>query len=70
MDYDRKVELVPIWKKSTLTLEEATAYSGIGRHKLAQLSDDPDCDIVMWVGRKRLFKRKKLDEFIERSFSI
>lgn len=70
MEYDRKVELVPIWKKSTLTLEEATAYSGIGRHKLAQLTDDPDCDFIMWVGRKRLFKRRKLDEFIERSFSI
>lgn len=70
MDYDRKVELVPIWQKSALTLEEATAYSGIGRHKLTQLSDNPNCEFIMWVGRKRLFKRRKLDEFIERSFSI
>lgn len=70
MDYDRKLELVPIWHKSTLSLEEATAYSGIGRHKLAELSDDPNCEFILWVGRKRLFKRKKLDEYIERSFSI
>lgn len=70
MDYDRKIELVPIWHKSTLSLEEATAYSGIGRHKLAELSDNPNCEFILWVGRKRLFKRKKLDEYIERSFSI
>lgn len=70
MDYDRKLELVPIWHKSTLSLEEATAYSGIGRHKLAELSDDPNCEFILWVGRKRLFKRKKLDEYIERSFSV
>ena len=25
---------VPIWEKSNLTLEEAVAYSGIGRDKL------------------------------------
>ena len=30
----------------------------------------PNCEFILWVGRKRLFKRRKLDEFIERSFSI
>ncbi len=70
MNYDRKLELVPIWEKSTLTLEEATAYSGIGRNKLIELSDKSDCDFVLWTGRKRLFKRKKLDEYIEKAYSI
>lgn len=70
MDYERKIELVPLWHKSTLTLEEATAYSGIGRNKLVELSDCPGCDFIIWTGRKRLFKRKKLDEFIERAYSF
>lgn len=70
MDYERKLELVPLWHKSTLTLEEATAYSGIGRNKLIELSDKPECDFVIWTGRKRLFKRKKLDEFIEKAYSF
>ena len=65
MTYEQKLTLVPLWKKSTLTLEEATAYSGLGRDKLIQLSDEPDCDFVIWNGRKRLFKRKKMEEFIE-----
>ena len=70
MKYEDKVALVPLWHRSTLSVEEATAYSGIGRHKLAELADDPNCEFILWVGRKRLFKRRKLDEFIERSFSI
>lgn len=61
---------VPVWEKSNLTLEEAAAYSGIGIHKLRQLSDKEDCEFVLWVGTKRLIKRKKLDEYIERAYSI
>ena len=61
---------VPVWEKSNLTLEEAAAYSGIGIHKLRELSDKEDCEFVLWVGTKRLLKRKKLDEYIERSYSI
>ena len=70
MEYERKLQLVPLWHKSALTLEEATAYSGLGRNKLIELSDNPDCSFVVWVGRKRLFKRKRLDDYIDRSFSI
>ena len=61
---------VPVWEKSNLTLEEAAAYSGIGIHKLRKLSDKEDCEFVLWVGTKRLIKRRKLDEYIERAYSI
>ena len=61
---------VPIWEKSNLTLEEAAVYSGIGQAKLRELSNDENCSFVLWNGTKRLLKRKKLDEFIERAYSI
>lgn len=61
---------VPIWEKSNLTLDEAAAYSGIGVCKLRQLSDVDGCDFVLWVGRKRLIKRRKIDEYLEQAFSI
>ena len=61
---------VPIWKKSNLTLEEASAYSGIGIAKLRQLSDEKNCSFVLWNGTKRLIKRVKLDEFTEKAYSI
>lgn len=70
MKYEDKIALVPLWHRSTLTLEEATAYSGLGRNKLIELSDDPNCDFIIWTGRKRLFKRRKLDEFIDNAYSL
>ena len=54
---------IPIWEK-------AAAYSGIGINKLRQLTDKEDCEFVLWVGTKRLIKRKMLDEYIEKAYSI
>ena len=70
MDYLRKLELVPLWHRSAMTLEEATAYSGIGRDKLIELSSQPDCDFVIWRGSKRLFKRRKLEEYVAKAYSF
>ena len=61
---------VPIWEKSNLTLEEAAAYSGIGINKLRQMTDDENCEFVLWIGNKRLIKRRKLDEYIEKMYSL
>lgn len=70
MKYEDKIALVPLWEKVTLTLDEATAFSGLGRDKLIDLADNPDCDFVLWIGRKRLYKRKKLEEFLEKAYSL
>ena len=61
---------IPIWEKSNLTLDEAAAYSGIGINKLRMITDNEDCSFVLWVGSKRLIKRRKLDEYIDNSYSI
>ena len=47
MKYERKLELVPIWMKSTLSLEEAAAFSGLGKAKLMELADDPNCGFII-----------------------
>lgn len=70
MNKEKQQELVPIWKKSNLSLEEAAAYTGIGVNKLRELSESDSCDFVIWIGRKRLLKRRKLDEYLEKAFSI
>lgn len=62
--------IIPIWEKSNLTLEEAAAYSGIGINKLREITNRENCDFVLWVGTKRLIKRKKLDQYLESSFSL
>lgn len=61
---------VPIYEKSNLTLEEAAAYFNIGVNKLRQLTDDDKCPSVLWVGSKRLIKRKKMDEYLSKTFSV
>lgn len=61
---------VPIYEKSNLTLEEAAAYFNIGVNKLRQLTDDDKCPFVLWVGSKRLIKRKKMDEYLTKTFSV
>lgn len=61
---------VPIWEKSNLTIDEAAEYSGVGRNKLRELTDKEDCPFVLWVGSKRLIKRKEMDAFLNRMYSI
>lgn len=61
---------VPIWEKSNLTLEESAAYSGIGINKLREITNDERCRFVLWVGSKRLIKRKLLDKFLESAYSV
>ena len=61
---------VPIWEKSNLSLEEAAAYSGIGINKLRDLTSEQNCQFVLWVGSKRLIKRRLFDKFIEQEYSI
>ena len=65
----KKIE-VPIWEKSNLTVEETSAYSGIGINRIKDLSNNENCPFVLWVGSKRLIKRKLFDEYIEEQYSI
>ena len=61
---------VPIWQKSYLTLDEAAAYTGIGINKLRDMSNEESCEYVLWVGNRRLLKRRKLDEYLDKAFSV
>lgn len=61
---------IPIWQKANLTVEEAAAYSGIGINKIRELSNHDNCPFVLWVGSKRLIKRKQFDAFVEKQYSI
>lgn len=61
---------VPICEKSNLTLEEAAAYFGVGVNKLRELTEDKNCKFVLWVGSKRLIKRRQLDDYLDKAYSI
>lgn len=61
---------VPIWKKTTLTIEEAAEYSNIGQNKLTELLKKPRCSFVLYVGKKKLVKRKAFEEFIAENVEV
>ena len=61
---------VPIWHKATLSMEEAMAYTGIGRDKLREMTNREDCPFILWNGSKRLIKRQAFDEYILKVYSI
>lgn len=57
-------------QKYLLTLEEASEYTGLGLQKLRDLSNGEDCKFVLWNGSKRMFKREKLEEYLNNAYSI
>lgn len=61
---------IPFWEKSMLTLEEAGAYFGIGVNKLRRMTEDENCDFVVWSGSKRLIKKRKFEEYLDKAYSI
>ena len=62
--------VVRIWDKANLTIEEAAAYFGIGMNKLRELTEDELCKFVLYVGPKRLIKRRLFEQYLEQAYSI
>lgn len=67
---EKAQETVPIHLKTTLTIKEAAAYSNIGINRLDALLRKPNCPFVLFVGTKKLVKRKEFEEFISNTLVI
>lgn len=63
-------EKVPIYMKVTLTIREAAEYSNIGINKIDSMLRMPHCPFVLYVGTKKLVKRKEFEQFLSRSLII
>ena len=61
---------VPIHLKMTLTTKEAAEYSNIGQNRINSLLKEPRCPFVLYVGTKKLVKRKEFEKFISESVEI
>ena len=61
---------VPIHLKMTLTIKEASAYSTIGINKIDSMLRTPDCPFVLFVGTKKLVKRREFEQFISEKLVI
>lgn len=64
------IDRVPIHLKTTLTIREAAEYSNVGINKIDQLLKTPNCPFVLYVGTKKLVKRKEFEHFISNKLII
>lgn len=64
------IEKVPINHKLTLTIKEAAEYSSIGINKIDSLLRSPSCPFVLFVGTRKLVKRKEFEEYISKKLVI
>ena len=67
---DEVMNTVPIWEKLTLTIDEAAEYSNIGINKIRELTNNPRCNFVIFVGKRRLIKRKEFEKFISENVEL
>lgn len=61
---------MPFWLKLNLTIKEAAAYSNIGINRIEELLKNPKCPFVLYVGTKKLVKRKEFEQYIAKSLEI
>lgn len=61
---------IPISERLTLTSKEAAAYSNIGVNKIDSLLKAPNCPFALYIGTKKLVKRREFEEFIRQKLVI
>ncbi len=61
---------IPFWEKAALSVNEASAYSGIGEKKLREMIREEDCPFVIHVGSKHLINRLLFEKYLEEEYSV
>ena len=66
--------LIPFLFSTVLLIKTApiitAAYSNIGINKIDSLLRTPNCPFVLYVGTKKLVKRKEFEQFISQKLII
>ena len=61
---------IPLNLKLTMTVKEAAEYSNIGINRIDRMLRNPNCPFVLYVGTKKLVKRKEFEQFISNKLTI
>lgn len=61
---------IPLWRKYTLSVQEAAKYFHIGDKKLRKLIDEnPGADFILWNGTRPQIKRRFFERFVDENLS-
>ena len=55
------IQDIPIKDKLNLTIQEASAYSNIVINKIREMTDEPSCPFVLYIGKRKVIKRNEFE---------
>ncbi len=67
---DGERTFVRIQDKVNLTIPEAAEYSNIGQNRIERLLKTPNCPFALFVGAKKLVKRREFEHFISNTLEL
>ena len=53
-----------------MSVAEAAMYTGLSANKIYEMTSDEKCSFVIWIGSRRVIKRKSFEKYLERQYSI
>lgn len=57
---------IPIWRKYTLSVQEAAKYFRIGDKKMRRIIDEnPGANYILWNGTRPQIKRKLFEQYVD-----
>lgn len=63
-------ENTPFWTRTILTVEEAAAYTGIGRAKIRQIISQGNCPFTVNNGTQICVIREAFIDYLDKQFRI
>lgn len=71
MEKNKEEQIVPLWKKYSLTIQEASLLFNIGEKTIRSTIDlHPDSDFYLLIGNKHLIKREKFERFLDKASAL
>lgn len=62
---------IPVWRRYTLTIDEAARYYHIGESKLRSIIDgNPQGDFYVMNGNRALIKREKFEHYLDMATAV
>ena len=65
-----KQDEVSIQEKLLLTIKEAALYSNIGINRIDAMLREEGCPFVLFVGSRKLVKRREFENYISERFVV
>ena len=62
--------IVPINEKLLLPIKEAALYSNIGINRIDAMLREEGCPFVLFVGSRKLVKRREFENYISERFVV